>query len=141
MRTDAYTKVMLTVIAACLLWICARSAGQTVIAQAQPAQYSPLPAQPVVVVGWGRLNPAAPGGVEIEWADPQRRISQSALTVRQGLDPDSAFRVRIDPMQGLLPVSVESVRRGQAWDPMRVQVEREPPRPTPGIGVGVPNPR
>ena len=32
--------------------------------------WSPLPAQPVVVVGWGRLNPAVPGGMEIDWSDP-----------------------------------------------------------------------
>jgi len=136
MRTDAYTKTVLTVIAASLVWMCLRSAGQPVIAQSQPALYSP--AQPVVVVGWGRLNPSVPGGVEIDWADPQRRISQPVLTVRQDRDPASTFRVQIEP-QGLLPVSVDGVRRGAVWDPVRTQVEKEPVQRTPGIGVQ--NPR
>src|SRR4051794_12985252 len=72
MKIDWYTKTMLTVIAACLVWMCVRSAGETVLAQAQARQaqarpdaqqraqalWSPLPAQPVVVVGWGRINPS-----------------------------------------------------------------------------------
>ena len=37
MKIDWYTKTILTIIAACLVWMCVRSAGETVLAQAQAA--------------------------------------------------------------------------------------------------------
>ena len=36
MKIDWYTKTILTIIAACLVWMCVRSAGETVLAQARP---------------------------------------------------------------------------------------------------------
>lgn len=135
MRVDTYTKAVLTVIAACLLWICARSAGVPLAAQTAAPLLSPLPAQPVVVVGWGRLNPAAAGGVEIDWADAQRRISEISVPVRASSDPRfEPLRVRIEN-PGPWPVSVDGVRRGAAWDALRTQVEPMPPQRAPGIGL------
>lgn len=135
MKIDSYTKTVLTVIAACLVWLCVKSTGETVVAQAQPALWSPLPAQPVVVVGWGRLNPAVAGGIEIDWSDPQRRVSESSVAVRPSTDPRfDPMRVRVES-QAPLSVSVDAVRRGAAWDPFRTQVEKDPPRLTPGIGM------
>ncbi len=135
MHIDFYTKAVLTVIAACLLWICAMSAGQPL--KAQPVQYSALPAQPVVVVGWGRLNPGAPGGIEIAWADPGRKISEAAVPIRQAaaekIDP---LRVRVE-MAAPLPVSIDAIRRPRAgggeWDPLRTAVEPDMGSRLPGI--------
>jgi hypothetical protein len=140
MKIDWYTKTVLTVIAACLVWMCVRSAGEPVLAQGpvrQPAQaalWSPLPAQPVVVVGWGRLNPAVAGGIEIDWSDPQRRVSEPSVPIRQSADTRfDPIRVRFES-QAPLSVSVDAVRRGATWDPFRTQVEKDPPQRVPGFG-------
>ena len=143
MKIDWYTKTMLTVIAACLVWMCVRSAGETVLAQAQPrsqaqtqaqALWSPLPAQPVVVVGWGRLNPSVAGGIEIDWSDPARHVSEPSVPVRSSSDPRfDPLRVHIES-QAPVSVSVDAVRRGAAWDPFRTQIEKDPPQRVPGIG-------
>jgi hypothetical protein len=131
MRTDLYTKLVLSVIAACLLWLCAISSGQPL--QAQPVQYSPLPAQPVVVVGWGRLNPSAPGGVEIAWSDQGRRISEPAVPIRPAADPKlDPLRVRVE-LRTPLPVSVESVKKSGPWDAIRTAAEPDPGSRVPGI--------
>ena len=42
MKTDAYTKVVLTVIAACLVWICANGAIPATQAQAKPPEPMPV---------------------------------------------------------------------------------------------------
>ena len=135
MKIDSYTKTVLTVIAACLLWLCVKSTGEPVIAQSQAALWSPLPAQPVVVVGWGRLNPAVAGGIEIDWSDPQRRVSETSVPVRPSTDPRfEPLRVRVES-PAPLSVSVDGVRRGANWDPFRTQIEKEPPQRVPGIGM------
>lgn len=133
MRTDNYTKAVLTVIAACLLWICFMLTGEPLKAQAQ--QYSPLPAQPVVVVGWGRLNPAAPDGLEIAWSDPGRKISETALPIRPSTDPKfDPLRVHVE-VPTPLPVSLEAVKKGRegAWDAVRTSPEPDSGSRLPGI--------
>ena len=131
MRTDAYTKAVLTIIAACLLWICLISVGQPL--KAQPQQYSSLPAQPVVVVGWGRLNPGAPGGIEIAWSDSVRKVSEAAVPIRPATDP-KPVPVRIE-LPTPLPVSLEAVKksRDSAWDPLRTSAEPDTGSRLPGI--------
>jgi hypothetical protein len=132
---DTYTKAILTIIAACLLWICLTSAGQPL--KAQPLQYSPLPAQPVVVVGWGRLNPAAPGGIEIAWSDSARKISEAAVPIRPASDPKfEPVRVRVE-MPAPLPVSLDAVRKPNAgaWDAVRTAAEPDAGSRVPGIRV------
>ena len=47
MKIDAYTKVVLTMIALCLLWMCVRDTGLSATVHAQ----SPAPVQEVVIVG------------------------------------------------------------------------------------------
>jgi hypothetical protein len=95
MNIDAYTKAVLTVIAACLVWMCVNGATPTTHAQAKP----PEPA-PVVLVD--------PRGVP---------LTNIPVTV---LNPE-------------LAVAVRSIQRGGVWDPIQVQVMREPPtlKPTP----------
>jgi len=134
MKIDAYTKTVLTIIAACLLWLCVMSAGQPVNAQPQQ-QYSPLPAQPVVVVGWGRLNPAAPGGIELAWSDSARKISEPAVPIRPATDPKlDPLRVRVE-LSKPIPVSLEEVRKGSgsAWEPLRTAAEPDSGSRVPGI--------
>ena len=133
MRTDTYTKAVLTVIAACLLWICVMAAGQPL--NAQPQQVSALPAQPVVVVGWGRLSPSAPGGIEMAWSDPVRKIAEPAVAIRPSTDPRFApIPVRVEHPTPL-PVSLEAVRKGRdgAWDALRTAPEPDPGSRLPGI--------
>lgn len=133
MNIDTYTKAVLTVIAAALLWLCAISTGQPLRAQALAAQWSPLPAQPVVVVGWGRLNPQAPGGIEIAWSDPNRKISEPAVPIRPAADQKfDPLRVRLE-MAAPIPVSLEAVKKTGAWDPLRTEAEGDPGQPVPGI--------
>ena len=55
MRPDAYTKAVLTVIAACLLWLCALSAGLPLSAQSTMFLSNVSP-QPVVIVGSGTID-------------------------------------------------------------------------------------
>jgi hypothetical protein len=131
MKTDTYTKAVLTLIAACLLWLCLISSGQPL--QAQPRQYSALPAQPVVVVGWGRLNPDVPGGIELAWSDAGRRIADPAVPIRPPADPNvRPVRVRIDA-PAPLPVSLEGVKKGASWDALRTAAENDPGSRVPGI--------
>jgi hypothetical protein len=133
MKVDSYTKAVLTVIAACLVWMCVKSAGEPLGAQTRPAVLSQLPAQPVVVVGWGRLNPAVVGGVEIDWADAQRRISEPSVAIRPSVDPRfEPLRVRVEN-QAPVSVSVDGVRRGATWDPLRTAVEKDLPQRVPGV--------
>ncbi len=133
MIIDAYTKTVLTIIAACLLWLCVMSTGQPV--KAQPQQYSGLPAQPVIVVGWGRLNPTAPGGIELAWSDSARKISEPAVPIRPATDPKlDPLRVRVE-LSKPIPVSLEEVRKGSgsAWEPLRTAAEPDSGSRVPGI--------
>jgi hypothetical protein len=60
MTVDRYTKGVLTVIAACLLWLCAMTLGLPVSAQTYGPPTAQMtshgPAQPVIIVGWGTMN-------------------------------------------------------------------------------------
>ena len=133
MKIDTYTKAVLTVIAACLVWLCVKSSGDVVVAQSQANPVGPLPAQPVVVVGWGRLNPAVVGGIEIDWSDSQRRVSETSLAVRPSADARfDPLRVRVENRTPV-SVSVDGVRRGRDWEPLRTQVEPDPPQLVPGV--------
>ena len=95
MKIDAYTKGVLTVIAACLVWMCVNGATPATHAQAKPQDPTP-----VVLVD--------PRGV------PLTRLPVAIL------NPE-------------LAVAVRSIQRGGVWDPIQVQVMREPPtqKPTP----------
>ena len=57
MRPDAYTKAVLTVIAACLVWLCAMNVGRPLSAQ-QPMQLTGTTPQPVVDRGLGHARRA-----------------------------------------------------------------------------------
>ena len=60
MTIDRYTKAVLTVIAGCLLWMCAMGTGRAVSAQPSTADLSTFKSgiQPVVIVGTGSMDQA-----------------------------------------------------------------------------------
>lgn len=132
MKTDTYTKVVLTLIALCLLYICAVQSGTPLLAQGVRNVMNPLPAQPVIVVGYGHLDPSAPGGVAIAWADERRAIGDRTIPVRV-VEPPPEAHVVIDRAPQI-SVSVDAVRKGKEWDPVRTEVERQPPQAKPGGG-------
>jgi hypothetical protein len=98
MKIDAYTKAVLTVIAACLVWMCVNGATPTTHAQAKPQD----PTQPTPVV----------------------LVDASGAPVRT---------MPVTIVNPELAVAVRSIQRGGVWDPIQVQVMREPPtqKPTP----------
>jgi hypothetical protein len=86
-----------------------------------------------VVVGWGHLNPSAPGGIELAWSDSVRKIADPAVPIRA--DPKSEpLRVHVE-LPAPLPISVEAVHRksGAAWDPLRTSAEPDSGSRVPGI--------
>ena len=107
MKTDMYTKAMLTIIAACLVWICISGAAPPVRAQGTP----PAP-QPVMLVD--------ARGIPL--------ITAEGLRVNVG-GQDMPVFVRNE----VVPVLLRSVERRGTWDAVRVDVLKPPPTlmPTP----------
>ncbi|RPI57405.1 MAG: hypothetical protein EHM55_01920 [Acidobacteria bacterium] len=100
MKTDIYTKAVLTVIALCLVWMCANGATPVAWAQADRAQPAP-----VVLVN--------ERGVPLFTSD--------GLRVNVGAEP---LPVTVN---NAVTVAVRSIQRGARWDPLEVRVLREPP--------------
>ena len=115
MKTDAYTKAVLTVIAACLVWICVTRNAPVAQAQAGP------PPTAVVLVD----------------AKGAPLITQDGLRVNLGAKTlpvvVANLPVPVEVSNASLNVSVRALQRTGAWDPVQVQVLREPPslRPVP----------
>jgi len=116
MKTDAYTKAVLTVIAACLVWMCVTRA--TPVAQAQAGQPQPTA---VVLVD-------AKGAPLITQDGLRVNLGTKTLPVVVANSP-----VPVEVSNASLNVSVRALQRTGAWDPVQVQVLREPPslRPVP----------
>ncbi len=100
MKTDLYTKAILTVIALCLVWICVNGAAPVARAQADRPQPTP-----VVLVN--------------EKGDAI--YTSGGLRVNLGVD---ALPVTVN---NTVPVAVRSIQRGARWDYLEVRVLREPP--------------
>ena len=98
MQLDAYTKGVLTVIAACLCWMCLNSVTPNVGAQA-----------------------ARPGPTPVVLVDASGTPLR-AVPVIVG-NPSLPVEVTNRPVA----VAVQSIQTGAAWDPIRVQVMRDPP--------------
>jgi hypothetical protein len=148
MIVDRYTKAVLTVIAGCLLWICAMGAGQPVSAQRATAVTIPHSSvQPVVIVGTGTLDQEGTVTINFVQQDRVRRTdptlpvqlpyslakplpvslpytAASPLPARLGYAPDAP-----------LPVEISAVKKVGDWEPLRAHVEDAPARPKPGGGV------
>ena len=129
MRPDPYTKAVLTVIAGCLLWLCAMQTGRPLAAQ-QALTLEKAAPQPVVVVGWGTLDEQ--GRVSIE-RDRTGRRTDPNLPVKLVSVPAAPIDVRLnytdkEPM----PVGVTRIKPVGEWEPVRSAAEPEPTRPKPG---------
>jgi len=129
MRPDPYTKAVLTVIAGCLLWLCAMQTGRPLAAQ-QALTLEKAAPQPVVIVGWGTLDEQ--GRVSIE-RDRTGRRTDPNLPVKLVSVPAAPIDVRLnytdtEPM----PVGVTRIKPVGEWEPVRSAAEPEPTRPKPG---------
>jgi hypothetical protein len=110
MNVDAYTKAVLTVIAACLMWICLN--GVTPAASAQAARPGPTP---MILVD--------EGGAPI-YTSEGFRVSFGAKPLPVIVSNPS---VPVEISNRAVNIAVQSIQRGAAWDPIQVQVMREPP--------------
>jgi hypothetical protein len=114
MNTDTYTKAILTVIAACLVWMCVN--GVTPVTQAQAKQPEPTPVILVDVKG----NPI---------------FTSDGLRVNLGPKPQPVTltndAVAVNVRNPALTVAVRAIQRSAVWDPIQVQVMREPPTQMP----------
>ena len=129
MRPDPYTKAVLTVIAGCLLWLCAMQTGRPLAAQ-QAVTLEKAAPQPVVIVGWGTLDEQ--GRISIE-RDRTGRRTDPNLPVKLVSVPAAPIEVRLnytdkEPM----PVGVTRIKPVGEWEPVRSAAEPEPTRPKPG---------
>jgi hypothetical protein len=145
MSVDRYTKAVLTVIAGCLVWICAMGAAPRIAAQ-QATMGIAGPVQPVVVVGTGSLDRAGrvvvnftqQGGVQR--TDPTLPVQlpyTPATPLPVGLPynasspmPAQLFYTKVEP----LPVEIAAVKKAGEWEPIRASVEDAPAKVKPGGG-------
>ena len=118
MNVDAYTKGMLTVIAACLVWMCLN--GVTPAAQAQTAKPEKPEPMPVVLVD-ARGNPI--------YNSEGLRVNLAAKTIPVSVTNAS---LPVEVTNPALAVAVRAIQRTTVWDPINVQVMREPPTQKPG---------
>jgi hypothetical protein len=104
MKTDLYTKTLLTVIAGCLLWLCVNGAIPTASAQAQ----QPPPAHVVLV--------------------DQNNVPITALPVAV-MNQSLPVTMATSPV----PVMITAIERVGTWTPVPVDVIRPAPtlQPTP----------
>jgi hypothetical protein len=131
MRPDPYTKAVLTVIAGCLLWLCAMQTGRPLVAQ-QALTVEKAAPQPVVIVGWGTLDEQGRVAVTMQQTRTGRR-SDPNLPVTLMSVPAAPIDVRLsytdkEPM----PVGLTKIRPAGEWEPIRSAAEPEPTRPKPG---------
>lgn len=133
MKIDLYTKSILSVIAACLLWLCFGALTPTASAQAS--------AQKVVVVGWDR-----PLEVVVVDGKGTPLIGNQGLRVNFGAQPQPVtsgpqpLPVTVSPQplpvtfgNQTLPVALTAIERTGNWQPIPVDVMRPAPtlQPTP----------
>ncbi len=137
MLVDRYTKIVLTVIAACLLWLCVFSAPGIVLAQQRTRETGSWSqqVQPVVLVGIGEMDidgkvvvrfPATHDGRP--WTDPTVPVNLP-YTAANPMPAHLAY-TSASP----LPVEINGVRKTTEWEPIRTKVEPEPGRAKPGGG-------
>ena len=148
MTIDRYTRAVLTVIAGCLLWMCAMSGGRTLVAQQPTADLSTFKTavQPVVIVGTGSMDQAGNVAVNLVQTGGRTRTDPT-LAVSLPYSKAKPLPVSVpydaaNPLPTALPysddrplaVQLTGVRKTiTSWDPIRVEVEDAPVRRKPGI--------
>ena len=121
MNTDRYTKAVLTVIAACLLWMCVMGAPGAVQAQQTTRELGPWAdrVQPVVIVGTGSMD--SQGKVVVNFSQEGGRRTEPTVPVWMPYTPTKPLPVSVTntpanplPTQVLnvapLPVEISPVK-------------------------------
>jgi hypothetical protein len=129
-----YTRIVLTVIAACLVWLCAFTAGWPLQAQPRTPPLAAERAQPVVVVGWGTLD--TEGRITLTMNPDRSKSSTDPTLPVKVVDypmPPAPVDVRLEYSEAHpLPTAISGIKRTGAWDAVRTVVEPEGTRPRPG---------
>jgi hypothetical protein len=107
-KIDFYTKVVLSVIAACLVWQCVN--GVTPAVAAQAAQAAPVRPTPVIIVD--------------ERGTPL--VTAQGLRVNLGGQP-----LPVVLNNETVPVSVTAIERRGIWQSLPVEVQKSPSTPFP----------
>jgi hypothetical protein len=141
---DRYTKVVLTIIAGCLLWLCVMNGGRAVEArQLTPMGSLPGGVQPVVIVGWGSMDQQGKVSLRFVTDNSVRRTdatlpvrADSPLSVKLQYSDENPLPAKVfSSAENPLAVQISSIRKNaDAWDPVRTQVEPAPWRDKPGGG-------
>jgi hypothetical protein len=130
MAADRYVKMVLTVIAASLLWLCAIGVGRPVQAQQGPALTDGRP-QPVVIVGWGTVD--AQGRVTLTMGGDRRNPTTDPNIPVNIVALPAPIEVQLEYTESRpLPVGISSIKQTGPWDPIRSSVDEEPVRSRPG---------
>ena len=117
MKLDLYTKTVLTVIAACLVWLCVNDVTPTAVAQ---TVQSPAPMR-VVLVDEKNVPLQTAQGI---------RVNMGAQPVPVSVTNPSVAVAVTNPS---FAVALTAIERRGSWQPIDVRVLREPPtlQPTP----------
>jgi hypothetical protein len=100
MRTDVYLRTVLTIIAACLVWICVNGVTPAALAQTKAAE----PTRVLLV--------------------DERNVPLSTI---QGLHVNLGLQtVPVSVANPSIPVRLISIERGGSWQPIEVRVLRDP---------------
>ena len=141
---DRYTKIVLTVIAGCLLWICVMGLPRPVMAQETTIPLSSFSAsiQPVVIVGTGSMDRT--GKVDVNFRGAAGRTDPT-LPVQLPYSAAKPLAVSLPYSQGSpmparlfysadapMPVQITAVKKTGDWEPLRASVEDAPARKRPG---------
>ncbi len=139
---DRYTKTVLTVIAACLLWLCAFTVGRPAQAQQLTPLGLPPGVQPVVIVGSGSVDESGKISLRLVGDNGPRRTdptmtirSDNPLAVKLPYSPLDPLPARVTTaVENPLAVSISAITRSGTWDAVRTQVEPASTRDRPGGG-------
>ena len=111
MKIDAYTKAVVTVIALCLVWQCVNGVTPAALAQAPPQSQTAKPTPTPVMLVDANGNPLlTPTGLRVTVTNPS---------------------LSVDVTNKAIAVAVRAIQRTAVWDPIQVQVLREPPTQMP----------
>jgi hypothetical protein len=112
MKVDAYTKIVLSLIAVCLVWLCFKNVTLT---ESAAAQVRPAP-QEVVIVGIRTNTGFLPVGISA--IAPGTRLP---VVVTGVSTPDQVLPVKIWGATQPVPVSIQSVKQGTPWDALSIK--------------------
>ncbi len=124
MRVDVYTKVVLTIIAACLVWMCVSGLFVT------PAAAQRVDRQPTDVVVVGTRGPVP---IVAQTPVPVVTPARTSLVVRPGAE----WYADALPIEAPIPLptrltGIERQPGPSHWDPVDVNVKQQPRKSEPG---------